>query len=228
MSTLAHVFEAAGLHTVVLASNRPVAEAMMPPRSLYCEFPLGRPLGIPSDEAFQRAVLEAGLSLIESATEPTIVDYPTLIEAEIEALACSLPPRFDANLHPAVDEASGLRKAYDRAVAKRGYTTVGRVLDADGVGDALLAIGAIAEGTSWMDAGLPSTDPINSVHDIRAYYEEAALELVDGPVPGGRAAESWFYEITEAGQTVMAARRAMKADDAPRAFWYYMAPGHRH
>jgi hypothetical protein len=227
VSTLAHAFETAGLHTVVLASNRPVAEKMRPPRSLYCEFPLGRPLGVPNDAAFQRDVLESALTLIETATEPVLVDYPSVIEAETEALACSLPPRFDPDLHPAVDEAQGLRKAYDRALAKRGYTSVGRVTDADGIGEALAAIDRIANGTNWLEAGLPNTDPINSVHDIRSYYEEAALELVDGPAPGGRAAEQWFYEKTEAGATIMTARRTMRAAEAPRAFWYYMAPGHR-
>ena len=45
MCTLAHVFEAAGLATVVLSTIRPVAEKMAPPRALHCEFPLGRPLG---------------------------------------------------------------------------------------------------------------------------------------------------------------------------------------
>ena len=227
MSTLAHVLEAAGLHTVILASNRPIAEKMHPPRSLYCEFPLGRPLGAPNNAALQRSVLEAALALVETATEPVLVDYPMVIEAETEALSCTIPARFDPDLHPAVDEANGLRKAYDRALSKRGHTAVGRVTNADGIADALVAIALIGDGTDWLEAGLPSSDPINTVHDIRTYYEEAALELVDGPTPGGRAAEEWFYEKTQAGATVMAARRVMRAADAPRAFWYYMAPGHR-
>lgn len=227
MSTLAHVFEAAGLHTVILASNRSVAETMRPPRSLYSEFPLGRPLGAPNDPAFQRRVLVQALELVETATEPAVVDYDVVIEAETEALTCSLPPRFDPDLHPAIDEAQGIRRAYDRAVSARGHTSVGRVATADDLGEVLASLERIANGTDWIEAGLPSSDPINAVHDLRAYYDEAALELVDGPTPGGRAAEEWFFETTEAGKTVMAARRAMRAADAPRAFWYYMAPGHR-
>ena len=65
------------------------------------------------------------------------------------------------------------------------------------------------------------------MHDIRTYYEEAALELVDGPSPGGRAAEEWFYETTETGKVIMAARRAMEAAQAPFPVWFYMAPGQR-
>ena len=64
-------------------------------------------------------------------------------------------------------------------------------------------------------------------HDIRTYYEEAALELVTGPPPEGRAAEAWFFESTEAGKTMLAARTAMKQQEAPFPFWFYMAPGHR-
>jgi hypothetical protein len=64
-------------------------------------------------------------------------------------------------------------------------------------------------------------------HDIRAYYTEAALELATGPAPGGRAVEGWFYEETEAGRTMMAARAALKEQEAPFPFWFYMAPGHR-
>lgn len=227
MCTLAHIFEAAGLHTVTLASIRPVAVEMRPPRALYCEFPLGRPLGVPRDADYQRGVLRLALSMIEDATEPELADHPDVIEADTAPLACSLPPRFDPDLLPAVDEAQGLRKAFDRAFAARGHTSVGRVLGPDDIGPALVELDGIANGTDWLEADLPGSDTISSVHDIRTYYEEAALELVDGPVPGGRAAEEWFYEQTEAGKTVMAARRTMKAADVPRPFWYYMAPGHR-
>ena len=66
-----------------------------------------------------------------------------------------------------------------------------------------------------------------TVHDVRTCYEEAALELVEGPPPGGRAAEEWFYEHTEAGRTVTAARAAIKESDTPFGFWLCMAPGYR-
>ena len=65
------------------------------------------------------------------------------------------------------------------------------------------------------------------MHDIRAYYTEAALELATGPAPGGRAVEAWFYTETEAGKTMMAARTQLKEQDAPFPFWFYMAPAHR-
>ncbi|MCP4960487.1 MAG: hypothetical protein GY925_14615 [Actinomycetia bacterium] len=226
MSTLAHVFEAAGLSTVVLASMKDVAEKMSPPRTLYCEFPLGRPLGRPGDVSFQRGVLEQALGML-GATEPVLETHPEVVESEEMPLVCSIPPRFDASLPPAVDEARGLRAAYDRAVNARGATAVGRAIDADAVTEALAALHRWAEGEPWQEVPLPGTNTIAVCHDIRAYYTEAALELATGPPPGGRAAEAWFHEDTEAGKTVMAARAALKEQGAPFPFWFYMAPAHR-
>ncbi len=74
----------------------------------------------------------------------------------------------------------------------------------------------------WSEAGLPA-DPIQVAHDIRTYYEELAIELADGP-PAAWAAERWFYDETEAGKALLAARRAMKAAEAPFPIWFYMAP----
>ena len=226
MSTLAHVFEAAGLSTVVLASMREVAEKMQPPRTLYCEFPLGRPLGIPGDVAFQRDVLEQALALT-AASEPVFESHPQIVESNEMPLTCSIPPRHDASLPPAVDEAKGLRAAYDRSVARRGITAVGRAVDADGIAGALDVLHQWAEGAPWKDVALPGRNTIAVCHDIRAYYTEAALELATGPAPGGRAVEAWFHEETEAGRTVMAARKSLETQEAPFPFWFYMAPGHR-
>jgi len=227
VSALAHVFEAAGIHTAALISVRSVAERMQPPRALYCEFPLGRPLGKPGDADFQRGVLTMALGMVESASEPTLMVHPEVIEADTQPLVCALPPRFDPDVHPAVDEARGLRRAFDRSVDRRGVTSVGRVLTPDEIGDALERFVRIADGEAWADVGIAPADFISTVHDIRTYYEEAALELVDGPVPGGRAAEEWFYEKTEAGAAIMGARRAMRTAEAPHPLWFYLAPAQR-
>jgi len=226
VSTLAHVFEAAGLSTVVFASMLEVAEKMSPPRALYCEFPLGRPLGKPSDPAFQRDVLGRGLALLE-ATEPVLATYPEVIESDEMPMACSMPPRYDPNLTPAVDEAHGLRAAYDRALAARDVTAVGRAIDADTVPAALEVLHQWGQGASWKEVKLPGKNTVAVCHDIRTYYEEAATQLVTGPAPGGRAAEAWFFDTTEAGKTLMAARAALKEQKAPFPFWFYMAPAHR-
>ncbi|MEE9414704.1 MAG: hypothetical protein V3V01_05415 [Acidimicrobiales bacterium] len=226
MSTLAHVFEEAGLATVVLASMRDVAERMAPPRALFGDFPLGRPLGHPLDIDFQRGVLDQAFATLTATSGPVLVDHPVVIVADEQPLACVLPARFDPDVAPAVDEARGLRKAYNRSFEKRG-TSVGRSFDADGVPDALAAFVAIAKGADWTEAGIPGKNSIAAAHDIRSYYEEAALELVEGSPPGGRQAEAWYFERTEAGKTMLAARKAMSDQGAPFPFWFYMAPGHR-
>ena len=226
MSTLAHVFEAAGLSTIVLASMKEVAERIAPPRTLYCEFPLGRPLGHPGDVEFQTDVITRGLALLD-ATGPVFETHPTVIESDETPMACAIPPRFDPNLPPAVDEAQGLRAAYDRAVAKRGVTSVGRVMDADGVPAALAALQEVADGAGLDDVELPAKNTIALAHDIRTYYEEAALELATGPTPGGRAAEAWFFEATEAGKTILAAKASLKEQGASFNVWFYMTPAHR-
>jgi hypothetical protein len=227
VSVLAHVFEAAGIATVVLSSVREMTEKVAPPRALHAEFPLGRPLGVPNDPEFQHDVLARAFALLQETSGPVLVDHPVVIEADDTPMACSMPPRFDPSLPPAVDEARGLRRAYDRAVAARDTTDVGRVLSADQVPDALAALHAIANGADWTTAGLPGGNPIAVAHDIRAYYDEAAMQLVDGPVPGGRAAEEWYFAHTEAGRTVLAARAAMREAGVKFPIWFYMTPGHR-
>ena len=226
MCALAHTFEAAGLATVSLISVRDVAERTHPPRALYCEFPLGRPLGRPLDQAYQRRVLDAAFGLLEAESGPVLEDFPDTITSEVEsAVACALPPRFDPDLPPAVDEARALRDAYDRAHEATGRTSVGRVVDADGIPDALAAFARIVDGTDWTEAGIPGFG-VDTVHDIRSYYEELCPQLAGG-VPEAWASEHWFYEETEAGKLIQAARRAMRDQGAPSMLWFYMAPALR-
>jgi hypothetical protein len=218
---LARVFEDHGLATVALVSVRGVAERLPPPRGLYGEFPLGRPLGKPNDSAFQHDVLRRALALLDRPAGPVLEDHPEVITSDTAPLACTMPPRFDPNLPEAVDEARGLRHAYDRTLAKRGVTSIGRVLDADGVPDALAVLARIADGDDWKTAGFPG-DPVQTCHDIRTYYEEAALSLADATPEAGQG-EVWFYEQTAAGRTMLAARAVMREQAAPFPIWLYMA-----
>ena len=226
MSTLAHVFEAAGLATVVVTPMRFVAEKMKTPRALHADFPLGWPVGRPLDAEFQHRVLEAAFALLERPSGPVLEDFPETIESKPgEPLSCPLPARFDPNLHPAVDEAQALRGAYDRAALKSGRSSVGKAITADQIPDAIEKFARIAEGEDWDQQGF-SVPPMMIVHDIRAYYEELAFELADAPVEA-YGAERWFYDETEAGKVILEARRQMQKAGAPQPFWFYMAPGSR-
>ncbi len=99
MSTLAHVFEDAGIATIVLASMADVAKKVGTPRVLACEFPLGRPLGKPGDAAFQHQVLQQAFNLLE-ADEPIFEHFPEVVESDEMPLACSLPGPHELPLFP--------------------------------------------------------------------------------------------------------------------------------
>ena len=219
MGVLANVFEKAGLSTVGLSLIRGQAESSKAPRMLHVEFPLGRPLGTPSDAAFQTEVLRTAFALLDRNDSPFIVDYPEVIDdVADEPASCPMPPRHDPDLHPAVDEARGISDAYQRNVEATGRTVLGRVTtpNADGVVALIEKMIRLEAGETPADVGFAGGEAIAAGQDIRAYYEEAGLQLAENVV-GARALESWFYDITEAGQLIRRAQKVMKeqgtADD---------------
>lgn len=206
---------------MALSLVRGQIERTHPPRALHCPFPLGRPLGKPRDATFQRRVLQAAFELLKEPAGPVLVDFPEAVEdSAATPLSCPLPPRMDSDLPAAVEEAQGLRAAYERNLKATQRTLVGRAVNADGVPEALRAFLKIAEGAPWKESGLQK-HPLNVAKDIIAYYEEAAASLVDY-VPEARSAESWLFRKTEAGQVLRRARRAMKA--AGEGSWFYLIP----
>jgi hypothetical protein len=170
-------------------------------------------------------VLQAAFALLARPGGPVLEDFPERIESQPgEPLSCPMPARFNPDLHPAVDEAQALRNAYDRAVKKNGRTSVGRVITADQIPEALEKFVRIAEGEPWDQQGLGLIMMV--VHDIRAYYEELAFEIADGPI-AAYGAERWFFDETEAGKVLISARRSMRQAGAPHAQWYFITPGSR-
>ncbi|MEM7322168.1 MAG: hypothetical protein AAF531_03700 [Actinomycetota bacterium] len=223
---LARVFEEAGLATVGLSLVRQQAVNSKAPRFLHVEFPLGRPLGRPGDVEFQGDVIRRAFALLERTDVPVIEDHPTVIEDDAEeAATCTLPPRHDPDLHPAIDEATGLLPAYRRQVESAGgRTALGRVVEADAIGDAIDAFIKLADGASLADVGW-DTDQVRAAgQDVRAFYEEAALELSDH-VPGARQIETWLYTQTRTGPIIAAAAAALREAGEDRNTWYYILPG---
>lgn len=216
---LARIFEEAGIATVGLSLIRGQAENVKTPRFLHCEFPLGRPLGKPGDVEFQTDVLHRAFALLERTDVPVLVDHPDVIDDEAEQVAtCTLPPRLDPDMHPAVDEALGLRPAYERQLAAaEGRTTLGRVATADTIGDVILKLAPLADGVSLADAGFDTESAIAASQDVRAYHEEAALALSDH-VHAARSIETGFFTETETGRMIKAVGAALKgAGDDPVA-----------
>ena len=223
MSTLAHVFEAAGLATVALGSIKNQIVNTAPPRGLFCDFPLWRPLGKPNDPDFQHQVLAHAFDLVERATEPIVEEFPIVIADESEMLACPLPPHDDPTAHPAVAEARGLRAAYERAIARHGdQMGAFRSIGPDDVPAAIEAFARVADGGPWKEAGIPGI-PARVTHDIRCYYETAAVALADH-TPAAFAATRWFLHSTSAGEVIKNARLEMERQEAKQPIWYYMIP----
>ncbi|MEE9279885.1 MAG: hypothetical protein V3V67_06890 [Myxococcota bacterium] len=225
MCTLAHVFEQAGLATVALGSIQSQIMNTAPPRGLWCDFPLGRPLGKPDDPEFQHRVIAHALDLLERAKAPVVEEFPEAIADDgASILACPLPPRSDPQVHPAVDEARGLRAAYDRAVKRLGNRMGAvRTVQADDIPAAIEAFVRVAEGKPWKEAGIPGI-PARVVQDIRGYYETAALELVDH-TPAAWEATRWFIRDSEAGRAIAQARLKMRDSGAKQPIWFYLLPG---
>jgi hypothetical protein len=221
---LAHVFENAGLATVGISLVRGQAETVKPPRILNVNFPLGRPLGKPGDVAFQTSVLTAMFELLRRTDVPVLVDFPETIEEQgSEPSSCPMPPRHNRDLNAAVDEAAGLRNAYDRNLeATGGRTLLGRVADVDGVIGLIEKMIDIEGGKLIADIGWDPTTAIAASQDIRAYYEEAGLQLADNT--GARQLETWFFHQTETGQLIRRARDGMRERDEDKLAVTYLAP----
>jgi hypothetical protein len=217
------VFEAAGIATVTIGSIREQLYNSAPPRGLFCDFPLGRPIGVPGDPAFQHRVLKAAFKLLESE-EPVLEDFPESIEDDAsEVLVCSLPPRYDKDAHPAVDEARGLRSAYDRAVKKFGNRAGAvRLLDADAIPAAIESFARVVDGTPWKEAGIPGI-PARVAQDIRGYYEMAAMEIA-GHTPAAWLGYRWYRDQTKAGQVIRDARNTMRESGAKESLWRFLLP----
>ena len=199
-----------------------VANRMHPPRALYADFPLGRPLGRANDPAFQHRVLTAAFGLL-AASAPTLVEFPEAVVDEVDVpLACPLPPRVNASVPASVDEMRGLRPAFDRA-AETGVRTA---LDPETVEAALFAFERVVAGTPWAEAEIPD-NPLTAALAIRSYYEQAAAGLSDH-VPAARAAESWFAQTTASGALMHDAMRVMREQAAPQPFWFYLLPASQH
>jgi hypothetical protein len=77
VSLVAAELERQGIPAVTIQLLRYVTEKVRPPRALAVPFRHGYPLGKPDDPAYQHAVIEAALKMLEnqSLKPPAIVDY---------------------------------------------------------------------------------------------------------------------------------------------------------
>ena len=94
-----------------------------------------------------------------------------------------------------------------------------------GIPDAVQSLVRVVQGVPWKEAGIPGI-PARVAQDIRGYYETAALGLSDH-IPSAWAGARWFFDHTETGSVLLAARAAMRDAGVKQPIWFYMAPGDR-
>jgi D-proline reductase (dithiol) PrdB len=82
---VARVVEESGIATVNVSTGRDLTRQVMPPRSVFVNFPMGNSFGQPGDAAMQTRILRDALELAASDCAPgTVVDLPYEWEAPFE------------------------------------------------------------------------------------------------------------------------------------------------
>lgn len=222
MGALAHYLEEEGIATTQVSLVREHTEALAPPRALWVPFMLGRPFGVPRDEAFQRAVLLAALRLLERDHGPVLEDYPVDaphedLGPEPEGLACPVsfpgPPLQGTLAEKLVAEVSQLSAWHDLAMRYRGRTTLGTTgLDIAAVADYVASWLTESPRPVYRD-GLADGEALKLACDeLKAYYYEA--RSVQPGRHSSAAIQRWFWHDTAAGPAFLAirARAAESAD----------------
>jgi len=67
------IIERTGIPTVSVTLLREVTERVAPPRALFVDLPLGYPLGVPRDAAFQSRIVLATLALLRESVPPAVL-----------------------------------------------------------------------------------------------------------------------------------------------------------
>ena len=195
-------------------------------------FPLGRPLGVADHPEFQHDVLRSALQLLESATEPTIVDYPH--EAPdgngegVWACAIELPTPEMSELEGSVrSEIDLLMPRYQEARRKRGRSTFGMSGATVDEIDQLVSFAiAVAEGAGFTEIPSAASGP-NWRHrmpilvrfvaeDLRALYQEAVTSESGSLPPSQHDMHSWIFRETALGRLLKQIGQQITEHDDPR------------
>ncbi len=216
--------------TAAISLIREHTEKIMPARSLWVPFELGRPLGVPDDPEFQMDVLRSLLGLFGRESGPVIEDYPhdSPVTAESDAAwSCILPlPPLESTSNPAealkqslLQEVGSLAPWYEESVRRLGRSTFGLSgLTADSMPEIAEFLADMAAGDDPdIPPGLSDQSPgaiRYMVEDVKAYYMEAANEQPGAHTPGGDRMWSWLYHETRMGRVFYDLRDRLAAEHA--------------
>lgn len=216
----------------------------MPPRALWVPFPLGRPLGVPSDPDFQLGVVRSALAMLATATEPVIEDYP--VEAPgpgPEPWTCPLALNIDADdslagrllaevgrLQP---WASVTRRNRGRTLFGLSGAAVGQVVP---LASALSYVAESGDVYAELDADIEWKHEMpfllrHMAEDLRCFYHEAVAAQPGDTPPDHEALNTWIFGQTVLGEVLIALAdhltAAAAADDAAALIRNFIVPeGH--
>ena len=135
MCGLAHIFETQGFSTVLVGFVKEHIELIKPPRALWLNFPMGRPLGKPNDPEFQKKVIRNAFDLFEKKSGPIIQNFEEVIPVKNGRMSYALPVNLVSKVTELGDidqlaeevqrELSALMPDYIRSKKNLGRTTVG-------------------------------------------------------------------------------------------------------
>jgi hypothetical protein len=220
---LGHFIEEEGVPTASISLIRLHTEIIKPPRALWVPFQLGRPLGPPSDAAFQKRVLLALLGMFEAPDGPRLEDFPEdepVTADEITVLACPVDFTHTAEEPGETDqlrvafrrEMTAMRPWYDTAVARRQRTTVGiSGIDLEALGDFIYAFLGGKEPENPRD-DIPLAYTLKfAVEDLQSYYIEGVTAQPGQGGASGQALTNWFWDETVAGKVLLELKKVCEA-----------------
>ena len=209
---LASYFEEQGFATVLVGFVREHMQVVKPPRALWLNFPMGRPMGKPNDPIYQMKVIRAAFSLLDNPSGPVLEDFPDVIPVVNGRMGYALPEELvvakddigdtDQLVADIAAEMEALRTPYEAAVAARGRTTVGA--SELQIKDFIPYIAEFVKGNKPKSPrkGLSPVPLLKLVvEDLAAYYTEARTyrDNIDDIELLGK----WFWEETKSGQLLL-------------------------
>ena len=214
---ISYYLESEGIQTAGIALFREIAETMQPPRILWVSFPLGRPLGKPSDAAFQTEVIKHALGLLDAEQGPVLEDYPIdLPDIDTPPPACPVsfqPKRDDESWHGRLSQEVGsLTPWYELGLKRRGRTTVG--VCESSITD------IVKDVTTWADdVTQPFPDPSwlkLALEDLKSFYSEA-ITAQPGDYEAGYS-DALIFDDTVLGELIVHYVNYFEAKDPNHPF----------
>tara|TARA_A200000159_G_C7283381_1_gene322485 strand:- start:44 stop:805 length:762 start_codon:yes stop_codon:yes gene_type:complete len=212
VSVLAHFFESFGLSTVLVGFVKEHIEAIKPPRALWLDFPMGRPLGKPNDPDYQKKIIRAAFDLFNEPSGPVLKDFPDIIPVKDGRMGYALPVDLviskneigdiDLLAEEVKSEINSLKKDYDKAVSFRKRTTVGasEMIVSEYIDYISLFVkGEIPKSPRKGIGSVPLLKLV--VEDLQAYYSETITHR--DKIDDFEKLGTWFWEETKAGRLIL-------------------------